>query len=344
MLKPLAKRHPLRNVRAFRNAVLSWFVEQGADYPWRRTTDPYAILVSEIMLQQTTVGAVIQNRRFEQFLETFPNLEKLTEASEEELLRAWEGLGYYNRVRNLQKTARSVLEEHGGEFPSDVEILESLPGVGRYTAGAVATFAFDQGTPIVEANIARVLSRLFDYREPIDATAGQRQLWEWAGELVSPQDSRLYNSGLMELGQTHCSSGSPDCLNCPIRNFCQTADPTPLPIKRPKRKTVEVTEHVVFVRRRDGSILLAQESGNRRKGLWKLPERSHDQIADFPRLATRKYAITHHRVTMHIYSCSPAQLPPSDSGSQEQFHPQGELSAVPMPSPFRKALNALLQT
>lgn len=342
MLKPQAKRHPLRNARAFRKAILSWFSEHGADYPWRRTSDPYQILVSEIMLQQTTVGAVIQNRRFERFLETFPDLETLAQATEEELLRTWEGLGYYNRVRNLQKTARAVLEDHEGTFPPDAAKLETLPGVGRYTAGAIATFAFDQRTPIVEANIARVLARLFDLSEAIDTTAGQRHLWTWATALVSPQQPRLYNSGLMELGQTHCAPRSPDCLNCPVQDFCQSRDPASLPRKRPKRNTVAVTEHVVFVQRRDGAVLLAQESGARRKGLWKLPERSHDQIADLPLLATRKYGITHHRVTLHIYRCSPGQLPPNDSNCEEQFHPAATLPKVPMPSPFRRALDALL--
>ena len=170
--KRVATRHPLRNIRAFRSALLRWFDESGTDYPWRRTTDPYAILVSEVMLQQTTIGAVIRNRRFERFLEKFPDLRSLAEAPESALLRTWEGLGYYNRVRNLQETARVILKDHDGEFPADPPGLESLPGIGRYTAGAVASFAFDYPAPIVEANISRVLSRLFDYREPVDAPEG----------------------------------------------------------------------------------------------------------------------------------------------------------------------------
>jgi A/G-specific adenine glycosylase len=344
VLKPVATRDPLRNVRAFRNSLLRWFGEHGADYPWRRTTDPYPILVSEIMLQQTTVGAVLQNRRFERFLSTFPDLASLASATEEELLRAWEGLGYYNRVRNLQKTARAVLEEHGGEFPTDPVLLETLPGVGRYTAGAVATFAFDRSAPIVDANIARVLTRLFDYRKPIETTASQDQLWSWASDLVPPRDARTFNSAFMELGQSHCSANSPDCLHCPARDFCATRDPEPLPAKKPRRKSVEVSEHVLFVRKRDGSVLLAQEAGSRRRGLWKLPERSHDQLADLPLLATRNYSITHHHVTVHIYRCPPSRIPARDPESHELFHAESALPDLPMPSPFRKALNALLRT
>jgi A/G-specific adenine glycosylase len=344
MHKPMAKRTPLRNVRAFRNALLGWFHEQGRDYPWRRTTDPYAILVSEIMLQQTTVAAVLQNRRFERFLATFPDLATLATASEAELLREWEGLGYYNRVRNLQKTARAVLAEHNGRLPSDPILLATLPGIGRYTAGAVASFAFNRSTPIVDANIARVLTRLFNHRAPIDTTESRHQLWSWADSLVPPQNARAFNSAFMELGQTHCSARAPACLDCPVHDFCSTRNPASLPAKKPKRKTIEVIEHVLFIQKRDGSILLAQEDGSRRNGLWKLPERSHHQVADFPHLATRKYSITHHRVTLHIHRCQASQVPPKPVNSIEQFHAPQELAALPMPSPFRQALLALLET
>lgn len=342
MLKPVASRHPLRNVRAFRIALQRWFAAHAADHPWRRTDDPYAVLVSEIMLQQTTVEAVRRNRRFERFMDTFPDLATLAAAPEEALLRAWEGLGYYNRVRNLQKTARAVLEQHDGRFPADPAALETLPGVGRYTAGAVATFAFGHSAPIVDANIARVLARLFDYRENIESGPARKQLWDWAAELVPAQNSSSHNGGLMELGQTLCTARAPACLSCPVNDFCQASEPAALPQKRAKRATVHLTEHVLFVRKRDGSVLLAKESGSRRRGLWKLPERSHDQLADFRLLITRRYGITHHRVTLHVYRCSPARLPAADKDADEKFHPAETLPSLPMPSPFRKALNALL--
>ncbi len=343
VLKPEATRHPLRNVRAFRHALLRWFAQHGADYPWRRTTDPYAILVSEIMLQQTTVGAVLKNRRFERFLSTFPDLATLATAPEDALLREWEGLGYYNRVRNLQKTARAVVENHNGAFPSDPATLQTLPGIGRYTAGAVASFAFDRPAAIVDANIARVLARLLDYRKPIDSAAGQKQLWSWSAELVPPNRARAFNSAFMELGQTRCAAGSPTCPTCPVNAFCASRDPETLPIRKPKRRTVAVTEHVLFVQKRDGSVLLAREDGSRRKGLWKLPERSHHQVAGFPLLATRRYDITHHRVTLHIHRCPPSRVPAGASETTEKFLAPAVLPTLPMPSPFRNALNALLE-
>ena len=245
-------------------------------------------------------------------------------------------------MRNLQKTARAVLAEHAGSFPTDPAALEALPGVGRYTAGAVAAFAFDHPAPIVEANIARVLARLFDLHEPIDATTGREQLWSWAAELVPERDARLFNSALMEIGQTHCAVRSPDCLRCPVRDFCATRTPESLPHKKPRRATVEVDEHVLFVRRRSGAILLAREDGSRRRGLWRLPERPHDAVADLPLLATRKYGITHHKVTLHIYRCTPSRLPTAEGAALEQFHSPAAVRDLPMPSPFRKALDALL--
>lgn len=345
VLKPRATQDARRHRRAFRAALLRWFEANGADYPWRRTSDPYAILVSEVMLQQTTVAAVLQNRRFERFLASFPDLATLAAAGEQELLRAWEGLGYYNRVRNLQKTARAVLVDHGGRFPSTPDALEALPGVGRYTAGAVATFAFNRPVPIVEANIARVLTRLFDHREPIDTARSREQLWSWAADLVPPPNARAFNSALMELGQTHCSPAALRCLSCPVNRFCRTREPEALPVKSPKRHTVAVTEHVLFVRKRNGEILLAREDGRRRRGLWKLPERPPQQAARFPLLATRTYGITHHRVTLHIHRCPASRLPARPDGAvaaTEQFHPASALAALPMPSPFRRALEALL--
>ncbi|MDE0827121.1 MAG: A/G-specific adenine glycosylase [Akkermansiaceae bacterium] len=341
-MKPAASKHPLRNKRALRSALLRWFEAHREDHPWRQTTDPYAILVSEIMLQQTTVAAVRQNRRFEKFLATFPDLPTLAAAKERTLLQAWEGLGYYNRVRNLQKTALAVLNDHHGTFPSDPTTLQTLPGVGRYTAGAVATFAFGKSVPIVDANIARVLSRLFNDPTPIDSTPGQALLWDRAAQLVDPNSPREFNSAIMELGQTHCSARRPDCPHCPARQFCQTTKPEHLPTKKPKRAAVQVTEHVLLVRKPNGHILLAQESGSRRNGFWKLPERDQEAVADLPLLATHKYAITHHRVTFHIHSCPPTQVPPPSKSCPEQYHPAKSLPSLPIPSPIRKALDRLL--
>ncbi|MCL4164472.1 UNVERIFIED_CONTAM: hypothetical protein GTU68_066794, partial [Idotea baltica] len=212
--------HSLKDLKIFQDCLLDWFSREGKSYPWRNTRDPWGILISEIMLQQTTVASVIANRRFEKFLEEFPDLDSIANAPEEQILRAWEGLGYYNRVRNLQKTARFLVDNKQGLFPKSALELETLPGIGKYTAGAVSSFAFNEPSPIVDGNIARVLSRLFDYREPIDSSQGQKQLWKWAGQLLDQKSPRLFNSAIMELGQSYCAAREARCEACPVRKFC----------------------------------------------------------------------------------------------------------------------------
>src|SRR6266853_972505 len=161
----------------FRRRLLSWYHRHGRDLPWRRTCNPYAILVSEFMLQQTQVGTVLPY--YKKWLQRFPNFAALARASEAEALHAWQGLGYYARARNLHSTAKRVVDRQRGRFPQSIEQMQLLPGVGKYTAHALATFAFDQPVAIVEANTSRVLSRFFDLRIPIDSTAGRNALWNY---------------------------------------------------------------------------------------------------------------------------------------------------------------------
>ncbi len=167
----------------FARSLIDWFRREGRDYPWRRTRDPYAILVSEIMLQQTQIATVLGRGYYDRWFGTFPDVGSLAAAPEDALLKAWEGLGYYNRVRNLQRAARAVIDDHGGRFPDTVEGLLTLPGVGRYTAGAVASFAFDLPAPLVDGNVARVFSRLGDLRDPGNVP------WPDIAGLMSPKRS-----------------------------------------------------------------------------------------------------------------------------------------------------------
>lgn len=338
MLKLDANRKILDERPHFRDLLCRWFEGNGESHPWRETTDPWAILVSEIMLQQTTVGAVRAGRRFERFLAEFATIEEIAQAPEEQILKAWEGLGYYNRVRNLQKTACSVLTDWKGCFPRSAAELETLPGVGPYTAGAIASFAYNEPAPIVDGNVARVLSRIFDDATEIDSTEGKRQLWRWAGELLDQEKPRIYNSALMEVGQVFCRPRKPDCLACPIAEFCQTRDPEKLPRKKQKAKTVEVIEHAL-VAKRAGKILLAKEEGSRRKGFYRLPLRTAEEVADLTPLHTSKYAITKHRVTLHLYECTSQTGGTLQEG--ESWFQLSELADLPMPSPVRKALDSL---
>jgi len=335
MDKPTARRHPIKNVRAFRSALLTWFGQHAKSYPWRETTDPWAILVSEIMLQQTTVASVIANKRFEKFLNEFPNIQSIAKAPEAKILRAWEGLGYYNRVRNLQRAAQAVIADFDGTFPSQAAQLLTLPGVGKYTAGAVSSFAFDQAAPIVDGNIARVISRLFHETKTIDSTEGQKIIWAAAEALLDPKSPRAFNSALMELGQTLCSPRKPSCLLCPVKDFCQSKNPETLPIKKPRKKFVKVTEHALLWLENDQSLLSSGDD-SRRKGLWKLPLRDPEECAHLDPLSTHRYVITHHKVTLHLYRQKPNTLKKG-----ETYHPLTQIKTLPIATPIRKILTEL---
>ncbi|MFM7606080.1 MAG: A/G-specific adenine glycosylase [Prosthecobacter sp.] len=321
--------------------LVDWFRKKGRDYPWRRTRDPYAILVSEVMLQQTQISTVLDRGYYHRWMTRFPDWKTLAMADETSVLSAWEGLGYYRRARNLQRLAQAIVSEHGGSFPKEHAVILDLPGVGPYTAGAVASFAFGQAHPIVDGNVARVLSRIFNDATPIDSSEGRQMLWTRAANLVQvTDDPRSLNSALMELGQTHCRPGRPDCKSCPVRGQCHATAPENLPVKSSRPPPTEVTERVVFMRT-SGGILLEQETGSRRTGLWKLPalpDLFHDTPP--PVLIRTNYGITRYKVTLWVHE------PPrgfSTWPASHQVIPQVELAALPMPSPYRRALLALLK-
>lgn len=333
---------PLKNQTAFQKSLVQWFSKEGKDYPWRQTTDPWHILISEVMLQQTQVATVLNKGFFTRFIEQFPTPADLARADEQTILAAWEGLGYYRRVRNLQKAAKAICDFHEGIFPKEYEQIRALPGIGRYTAGAVASFAYNQSQPIVDANVARIFSRIFDYQEKIDSTAGQKQLWSWAEQLVPQKNARAYNSALMELGQRVCMNKAPQCETCVVSKYCQTDDPTSLPKKKDAKKTVLVDEYCILAIR-GGKILLHQAGeGSRRSGMWKLPERPFHTLEQFPLLSKSSYGITHHRVTLRVYDTGNKMIPAAADPEQELWHDLADLPGLPMPSPFRKILDSLL--
>ncbi len=323
--------------------LVTWFLETGRDYPWRQTRDPYAILVSEVMLQQTQIATVLGKGYFSRWLERFPDITTLATASEEDVLKAWEGLGYYRRARNLQKLAQTLVAEHGGQFPSDPTSIRALPGIGPYTAGAIASFAFGLKEPIVDGNVARVLSRLDNDATPIDSTAGSKRLWARATELVkATDDPRALNSALMELGQTVCKPANPLCEECPVRRFCRAESPALLPIKANRTEITDLDEHVLFIQTSEG-VLLEQETGKRRTGLWKLPALP-DAFADTPPplLMKSSYGITRYRVKLWVHEGN--ALTPQRWPENHRFMPLTEIATAAMPSPYRRALEKLLKT
>ena len=328
--------HPLMDEsKPFRRLLTNWFSENAKDYPWRSTSNPYEILVSEIMLQQTQVVTVLDRGFYRRWLEAFPDFKQLAEAEESEVLRMWEGLGYYSRARNLHRLAKIVVHELENHFPKDVEEIEALPGIGKYTAGAIASFAFNSPVPAVDANIARVLARLFDFQERIDKSLGQKQIWQWAADLVPSSGGRIWNSALMELGQTLCGPRKTLCNECPIAESCRCVEPLGLPIKKLKQGVTNIDEHVIL-NIRNGKVLLEQETGNRRKGMWKLPSRDKKEVTKLDLITTQNYGITRYKVKMHIYKSKNARL-----NENEKWVSLDDLASLPVPSPYRRALELI---
>lgn len=321
------------NASEFRSALAYWYHKNGRDLPWRRTRDPYAVLVSEYMLQQTQVGTVLPYYR--DWLRRFPDFAALARASEREVLHAWQGLGYYCRARNLHTTAKIVGDRHRSRFPKSIDQMRSLPGVGKYTAHAVATFAFDQPVPIVEANTARVLSRLFNLRNPIDSALGQNRLWRSASSLVPKKSSGAYNSALLDLGALICLPNKPKCGICPVKKFCRAKNPQSLPIKRPRPETKQLVEKHSFAIRNEK--LLLTQSANRWRGMWILPPLDlHSKRNGAIYQAT--FPFTNHRVTLQIFR----RREPKIDNSRKRWFPFRRLDSIPIPSPHRRAIDALL--
>lgn len=343
MLKPRCEVELLNAKDAFRETLGRWFAANARDYPWRRTRSPYAVLVSEVMLQQTRIATVLGKGYFTRFLERFPDPEALAAADDAALLKAWEGLGYYRRARMLRDTARAVCERHGGGFPPDMDQLLALPGIGRYTAGALRAFAFGLPAVVVDGNVSRVLARLMDFRIPLDAGEGIRQVWAWAAELADDRRPAIHHAAMMELGQTHCRPGVPDCTGCPVARFCACREPEELPVKRRKPAITAVDEHALWLRDPDGRLLLHREAGNRRTGLWKLPLREAAEIGHLPLLAEFGYSITRYRVTLRVHDGQAGDPPWSKPMAGDEWVEPEALHGLALAAPFRRAVERLLE-
>lgn len=202
----------------FSNLIINWYLSHKRILPWREISDPYKIWVSEIILQQTRIAQGLNY--YLRFLEKFPNIATLANASEDEVLLQWQGLGYYSRARNMHKTAKEIMEIHHGKFPTDYESIRALKGIGDYTAAAIASFAYNLPHAVLDGNVFRVLSRYFAIDTPIDSTTGKKQFSELAQELLNLKNPALYNQGIMDLGATVCLPSSPNCEDCPLQNSC----------------------------------------------------------------------------------------------------------------------------
>jgi A/G-specific adenine glycosylase len=332
--------------------------------PWRQDRDPYRIWVSEIMLQQTQVATVVPY--FLRFLKAFPTLQQLAAAEEQDVLRLWEGLGYYRRARDLHRAARMVVSQYDGQVPTDAAALRRLPGIGRYTAGAILSQAFDRRLPIVEANSLRVLCRVFGRSD--DPRTGPMQHWLWTtAEALLPQ-RRVgdFNQALMELGALVCKPTAPACHVCPLRQSCtahQLGLQESIPARAQAVQVVEVEESAVVLRRRGLVLIVQRPSGGRWGSLWEFPHgellagEPHDEAAlrilndqtGFRgelrgELLTVRHGVTRFRIRLVCFEAEHAGGRfRSRFYSQAQWIAPGELSAWPFSVPQRRIARALLQ-
>lgn len=328
--------HAVVDKTEFGKRLRVWFRRQGRNLPWRRTHDPYAILVSEMMLQQTTVAAVVPY--FERWMTRFPSVRELAAAEESEVLTMWQGLGYYRRARNLHATAKKIVNERGGEFSADYDSLRGLPGVGDYTAQAVRAFAYDVPAPVLDANVIRVVARLFEIRAPVDTAKGLAQVRTKLEELLPERGGREFVSALMELGALVCRAGRPDCLLCPVKAFCRARKPEMLPVKAPKAPIKERSEQVAWVAERQ-TLVLQQSTGRRWAGLWRLPPWEGELAGDPATELT--YSIVRERVKLRVYRSSKRAL--AASAEPRQTFRFTELATVAIPSPHRLVIARMLR-
>lgn len=254
---------------SLRRRLNNWFRKHGRQLPWRETHDPYFIWISEIMLQQTTVKAVVPY--FERFVNRFPTIHELAAASEEEVLQYWEGLGYYSRGRNIRKAAILIRDQYDGIFPKSLSELQKLPGVGRYTAGAIRSFAFDLPAPIVEANTLRLYCRLLNFKGDPRSREGEKLLWSFAEELQPKSKAGQVNQALMELGSQICTPVDPQCESCSISMHCHafaSGTQNVVPIKKVRPKVTQVVEATVAVHQQGKYLVRQRQPEERWAGMW----------------------------------------------------------------------------
>ena len=345
--------------------LLAWYDQHARRLPWRGSIDPYVVLVSEVMLQQTRVETVIPY--FERWMQRFPNLESLAEAPLQEVLAAWEGLGYYSRARNLQRAAQMVMNEFNGKIPSDLTSLRRLPGVGRYTAGAIASIAFGQPAATLDGNIRRVLSRVFNVSEDARSPAGQRQLWSLAAGQLPIDRPGDYNQALMDLGATICTPQAPDCPVCPLTTTCQARDlglQTQRPVLMPRPALPHITVTAAIIQR-DSQVLITQRPPHGLLGgLWEFPGGKLQEGETLPDCLQReireeldvtvevgsqagvyRHAYTHFRLTLHAFFCRllSGEPRPLQVAALRWVQP-AELGTYPMGKVDRQIALSLLKT
>ena len=370
------RRTQVRN--AFHRDLVRWYQQHQRKLPWRATHDPYKIWVSEIMLQQTRVDVV--RDYYQRWIDAFPTIESLAKAPYQRVLKLWEGLGYYTRARNLHRAAKLVAGRDGppgrpnrrrarlrgrshfgaakarrparvlftesrpttAHLPHTIEGLRRLPGIGRYTAGAIASIAFGQRVPLVDGNVARVFARVFGIRADVTKPTTHKLLWDLAAEILPGNDPGTFNQALMELGALACTPVNPRCESCPLGRVCiarAKGQQDELPNRGRKRRLKPVTQDAALMRRKGCILLRRRPARGLLAGLWELPPLEKRQLPRRRPLLTLRHTITNRRITLRVFACEPF-VPPQCNG-RLRWASRKDLARLALPAAHRRALERI---
>ncbi|EKD93459.1 MAG: hypothetical protein ACD_28C00145G0004 [uncultured bacterium] len=352
------------DTKEIQKKLLRWFAEYQRPLPWRQTYDPYQVWISEIMLQQTQVKIALPY--FDRWMKALPTIHAVAQADEQTVLKLWEGLGYYSRVRNLQKAARVIVDEHGSVFPSRYEDILKLPGIGKYTAGAIASIAFNQEKPIVDGNIIRLMARLLDYRENTRKPEALNVFWEKAQEWIPKGEARNFNQSMMEFGALLCTPKAPACGQCPLQRNCgafKAGTVEQLPNRGRATERVDLKVAVAIIQRLNKIFIQKRTAKGLMQGLWEFPggkvevgestvEALHREIKEELGITVTavtpflqlKHAYTKYVVDLHCFTAEyeegEVQL---TAASEHQWVELEELSQFPFPAANTKIIDALVR-
>jgi A/G-specific adenine glycosylase len=347
-----------RTITALQRRLLKWFDQHQRELPWRTDKTPYRVWVSEIMLQQTQVATVIDY--YTRFLKKFPTVKQLAAADEADVLKLWEGLGYYRRARQMHAAAKAIVEHHGGEFPVDFAAVLDLPGIGRYTAGAILSISQDQRLPILEGNTIRLFSRLLAMKTDPRSTANQRTLWEFAESILPKKRCGDFNQALMELGSEICNPKNPNCQRCPLLDCCPTFAggwQSSIPVASKKMVYEDLHEAVVMVERKGKYLVRLCQPGERWAGMWDFPRfrvepDDHRSLPDQLSLHLKKqfgllvkvhatdqrirHAVTKYRITLDCFVAESVAGRLKTKAQTVGWQTLAEIEALPMSITGRK--------
>jgi A/G-specific adenine glycosylase len=349
------------------SALCGWYRKNARDLPWRQDPSPYKVWISEVFLQQTQVKTVVS--RYQQWMSRFPDTESLAAASEDEVARAFEGLGYYSRAGNLHKTARVLMEKHGGALPGDMDTLRGLPGIGPYTAAAIASIAYGQDAAAADANVERVIARFADAPFPMKSRDGQKILETVLASLLPPDRAGEFNQAMMDLGALVCTPKAPACHACPLAPWCLSLARNTVaarPVRAPRPKTTAIEVAAAVIRRGEAVLVQKRPEGGRMAGLWEFPggklepgetpgeavvreirEELALTVVCGKKLISIRHAYTRFRVHLHVFECvlsPPGQTPVANAASEIRWASRGELERLAFPAADRRLVRLLEET